>query len=225
MQLTCIHCGKPIPANNINIKEQIALCPHCDTLFHFEANRKRKPTERIIVMDSADELRLLYQYYSRKELTQYLAAVMVLAVIAFVLFVAPGIVLTAIGTILGAGVFLALEYLLNNRLYIIADKNGIRTRTGSVLRFFANKIVKRDHIQRVVCGESAGGHTVYIINHKDKPIKLLGYLSESQARFIVERINEFYTTPLITRNSLTTSESSVSLNDLLNQDSEQAKWN
>lgn len=226
MKLTCINCGKSIPAQNINIKEQIAVCPHCDTLFHFESNRKRKPTERIIVMDSRDELRLIYQYYSRKELTQYLSVVMLLAVVAFVLFVAPGIVLTAIGTILGAAVFLALDYLLNNRLHIIADKRGIRTRTGSALRFLSNKVYKHEQVQRVVCGEAAGWHAVYVITNKDKTQKLLGNLTESQARFIAERINDYHTAPVTTRNKLTDDgESSVSLNDLLDQDSEQAKWN
>lgn len=223
MNLTCIRCGKPIPANSINVKEQLAVCPHCDTLFHFEANQKSKPTERIVLMESQDEIRFVYQYYSRKELTQYLSLVMALAVIAFILFVAPGMVLTALGTILGAGVFLALDYLLNNRLQIIADNKGIRTRTGSILRFLANKVFKQEHIQRVVCGESAGSYTVYVITDKDKPLPLIGNMTESQARFITDRINDFYLPSTV--NNLMADDTTTSLDDLLDENSEQAKWN
>lgn len=59
MRLVCIECGEPIPASNININALIAVCPTCDSVFHFESgdnkhkHRKVKAPERMVVHKNA----------------------------------------------------------------------------------------------------------------------------------------------------------------------------
>jgi hypothetical protein len=68
MQLTCQHCGAPIPAENINIQELVALCNECYHVFGFSKSavarqakhRKLKPPKRVRVYEDDKRLELSY---------------------------------------------------------------------------------------------------------------------------------------------------------------------
>jgi hypothetical protein len=68
MQLRCQHCGAPIPAENINIQELVALCNECQHVFGFSKSvvarqtkhRKLKPPKRVRVYEDDKRLELSY---------------------------------------------------------------------------------------------------------------------------------------------------------------------
>ena len=45
MQISCKSCGKPIPADDINLDSGLAKCRGCHAVFEFAAQVKERSTE------------------------------------------------------------------------------------------------------------------------------------------------------------------------------------
>jgi hypothetical protein len=68
MQLKCPHCGAPIPAENINIQELVALCNECQHVFGFSKSvvarktkhRRLEPPKRVRAHEGDEHLELSY---------------------------------------------------------------------------------------------------------------------------------------------------------------------
>ena len=58
MKLKCPACGAPIPSEQVNVQTMTAVCPECDNVFTFYAekftpDRKTKPPKQITFYDDA----------------------------------------------------------------------------------------------------------------------------------------------------------------------------
>ncbi len=70
MKLKCPNCGEPVPAENINIQEMLALCSACQQVFEFDRSavarkakrRQLKPPPRVHIRDDPDSLELSYRF-------------------------------------------------------------------------------------------------------------------------------------------------------------------
>lgn len=90
MQLTCVSCGQPIPANKINIHKMLAVCPHCDAVFAFDSpassaeqqknkHRKIKQPPHIIQHEDNEKLALAFRTNFRLDRDGDLMGLLILA--------------------------------------------------------------------------------------------------------------------------------------------------
>jgi hypothetical protein len=84
MKVMCVECGREVPADKINVQELIAVCPHCNSVFAFEAPapvlaktklRKVKQPEFVTVAQTPDEWRLSIRWHLSTE-PKWLVALM-----------------------------------------------------------------------------------------------------------------------------------------------------
>lgn len=71
MQLQCPNCNKIVPAENINIQQMAAVCPHCDAVFRFDLSepekdqpmrrRKVKQPQRLQLNDDEHHLHMAFR--------------------------------------------------------------------------------------------------------------------------------------------------------------------
>lgn len=213
MRLVCIECGTAIPAANINVNKLIAVCPACNSVFHFELHenkvkqRKIKAPERMVVHDDAP----LHLSYDRVFGSENRAA---LIGIGFATFMFTVIMMTTIGGFLAddMSIFVPLfvgtlwfsffytELMLYfTKTRIISDGNQLRAEH----EFFPHPLQEKDRsidihaIQRVFMEESYSSkrrvdaersYHLYAETDADSRALILKGVPEKYALFIQQEI-------------------------------------
>ncbi len=169
MQLYCPNCGAQVPARNINIHKQSAVCPDCDHLFLFDAAEMiRKSRRRPLVAPPSVHLQqregcLSLAFEWRDERTaRYIAFsvawnVLVIAVtntLIFEGFVPSDFLLLALPIFIGVSMTYYSAALLVNSTHIHVDAHTLSIR-HLPLRMPGNLDVPRSSIRQVLILESA----------------------------------------------------------------------
>lgn len=82
MQIHCPNCHTPVSAAQINIQDKLAVCPHCNAVFSFEKDLRRKAKERKVkqpkylsVTETDDSLDIYFRWLRMWRPTDYLIIV------------------------------------------------------------------------------------------------------------------------------------------------------
>lgn len=214
MRLSCIECGKTIPAGNINVQEMIAVCSDCDTVFRFELSddkpkrRKMKAPERMIVHEDAP-LHLSFSRVFGQEARSGLFG------ISFATFIFTVIVITTVGGFLAGDIPIFVPLLIGllwsaglytvaslffNTVTILNDGNQIRASHHPLPHPLQERDVAIDitAIQRIYLeqsytskrtGAAEKSFHIYIETFDGTRLVLLKGVPENYAMYIVQQIN------------------------------------
>jgi hypothetical protein len=132
MKLKCPACGSPIAAQDINIRDMMAVCSHCDNVFPFKAQalrtqRKLKPPEQFAFYETDHvPLHFAFRWNWRTEPAFGFVVMMLVLIFSLFLFAGalsqgqPGGTLAAL--LMGAfPAYYGLTLLLNSTHYRLDD--------------------------------------------------------------------------------------------------------
>lgn len=158
MRLTCPTCGRTTPADNINIQQMTAVCPHCHTVFEFDIRaekpkrRKVKQPEAMQVNEDAGVLELAFHTNWRMERSMELSNRATLALIFTLMTItivtgaeiAPASV-PIVTALLAASAYYGIGLLLYNRTHITMDQQQVRVSRQPLPTLFSQERVINLH--------------------------------------------------------------------------------
>ena len=177
MALQCPRCGAAIPAQNINIQETLAVCSHCDHVFHFHntiptrksEQRKVQQPGRLRVHEEENSLELSYRAPLDKGLLAGLTFqaifLLIFAVVAPILGHSlnwhgfPGLPaalgLSVVWLGMSVAIWYSIVYLLTKTTRIRIDAETLAVNTGplpSPLK--GNQSLSRAEVTEIFCEET-----------------------------------------------------------------------
>jgi hypothetical protein len=208
MELKCRNCGAPIPAENINIQEMLAVCPACNHVFEFDRGAVARKTKhripkrpaRLHVYEEDDQLELSYRLVFGAGPTFGLVMCSIGAVVSSILFVGairggeppgPVLLIGALACVLGY----MLAVFVSTTTQIIADEDSLEVISGPIP--FPNSDDKRlnsHEIARVYAEPSMtswADHHVYAELHDSSRITLVTSLPYAHAHYIALMLQNY----------------------------------
>lgn len=172
-QLQCPVCATPVPAENVNIQQMVAVCPACDTVFRFGERgstkikrRKFKQPDGFTVTETPDGVSLSFP--QRVSADDRKGLFIGMAVGSFTGFLGT-LMLTEDAPVFFALLMLTISLvmyttafaMLVNRRHVTVDEDTISTRQGPVPVpipgeewAFAEKSLLRQDVVRVFCEQT-----------------------------------------------------------------------
>ncbi len=215
MQLTCPHCGEPIPSENINIQRLAAVCPACNTVFQFDPaeskikRRKIKQPQPITTDENDGHLNIAFRTNFRLDKSEAFVGsalggvVFTLLTILFIAttFTKPATLPFAFGfTLVTLFFYYWMALVAFNKTHITVDDEQIRVSRKPLPSFFPNKSIDLSGIDRVRYEETAASKkegydtrrfNVWAEMVDGSPKLIVGDVIEDYAVFLSQRLNEY----------------------------------
>lgn len=214
MQIRCPKCDTPIPAQGINIHDQLAVCPQCSAVFSFADHftrkaktRKVKQPEILTVTEENNALDMQFRWIRMMGTLDY-----VTVAIFAVSFIIPGIAaVVLLGTasnlfqaLLGSLFFvpaLAFFYMflmtVMDRLHIRLDDDALSAKYEP-LPIWRNTRIGRGEVERVYCfappqlgGKTSRGYYNVQVVYRDGSEITLATLRREMAMYVSQMLEAY----------------------------------
>jgi hypothetical protein len=209
MKLKCPACGAPVSATDINVQQMVAVCPHCDNIFKFEAmfapqQRKIKAPEQFhIGTDDPSQLDIAFKWSLRTEPPIAQVLVPVMFVVFFVLALAmlvdgAPLAIAALPFAMSAWMGFVRLTLLVNQTHYESDGETLKVYTEPLYYpRYGRKNIPISEIRDVTVERpgyapfpegKAGFYNVYVHTHDGDKIQIATYVNYEHAHFIAQEL-------------------------------------
>jgi len=216
MQLICPHCGKQVPAENINIQRMVAVCPTCNAVFQFDPSdtkikrRKVKQPPQITSDEADHHLNITFRTNFRLDQSEsFILSGIFSAIFAFltiILIGASAVKPAALPIALGFGLFTLLSFywlglVTYNKTHIEVSDEKIEVSRKPLPSFLNQSTtlglsgIERVRYEETAASKKAGYDTprynVWADMVDGNRKLIVSDMVEEYAVFISQRLNEF----------------------------------